>query len=536
MDDHATRHSQRAVAGRAKAIRQDYVTPDTRIIGPDGTLRILGRRAEAMDPVMAFHKFNPSRRNPKNGKRLKSGASATKTSQRDGALPFWRKSTNGSAGAGGGLIGGILRGPMEVLGRIPVMNMLVTAALAHRVWSFVARRFFGGGAGGNGAAARIGDRQIAKHGSEYDDENEEDEEDGLDEHAEELLEQMQHASMLPTMLRSSLPRPHRTSLAKRAAQQYHSRPRGYRTAHQMIHGGPAPATTSGVLGAGNRGGSNKAGQAAGGVGRRQAQRRQLGKLEKMDLIVRQQVRAAMLAQQRQQVYLLQQQVQLGSLEAGTGYDARSTALSVVQGAADHAGSNDSSCATRQSSLSLIQRQQQDANTKQASSGLPVLAGMCPTAAGAILPLHRLQTGMLQPPAFQPLPPELRARLQCMKQPGAATMAPSFKAAAAGPPPSALQATAQLPCANSDPDSGEAAAAGPGSSGSGSGGTAENENTSRAQGQSQQQGQDEAPIGDGAAELTNGILQDSEVKIMVPRVARSLRNAAKAANQRAETWG
>ncbi|GIL46451.1 hypothetical protein Vafri_3444 [Volvox africanus] len=530
MDDHATRHSQRAMAGRAKVIRQDYVPPDTRIIGPDGTLRILGRRAEAMDPVMAFHKFNPSRRNPKNGKRLKSGASGTKTSQRDGgaaALPFGRKATKGSAGAGGGLIGGILRGPMEVLGRIPVMNMLVTAVLAHRVWSFVARRFFGGGGGGSGAAARIGDRQLAKYGGEYDNnDNEEDEDDDLDERAEELLEQMQHASMLPTMLRSSLPRPHRTSLAKRAAQQYHSRPRGYRTAHQMIHGGPAPATTNGVLGASNRGGSNKAGQAAGGPGRRQAQRRQLGKLEKMDLIVRQQVRAAMLAQQRQQEYLLQQEVQLGALEAGPGYDARSRALSVAQGAADHAA--------RQLPLPLIQRQQQHVDNKQASSGPLVLAGMCPTAAGTVPPLHRLQPGMPPPPAFQPLPPELRARLQGKRQPGAATMAPAFKAAAAGPPPSAPQAAAQLPCANSDPDLGEAAAAGPGSSGNGSGETAENENTSRAKCQGQQQGQDEAPIGDDAAALTNETLQDSEVKIMVPRVARSLRNAVKAVDGRVGT--
>ncbi|GIL71294.1 hypothetical protein Vretimale_2853 [Volvox reticuliferus] len=526
MDDHATRHSQRAAAGHSKAVRQDYVPPDTRIIGPDGTLRILGRRVEAMDPVMAFHKFNPTRRDSKNGKRLKPGAVGTKTSRRNGgaaSLPFGRKATKGIAGAGDGLIEGILRRPMDVLGRIPFMNMLVTAALAHRVWSFVTRRFFGGGASGGSAAARIGDRQLAKRGGEYDDDDEEDEDDDLNERAEELLGRMQHASMLPTMLRSSLPRPHRTSLAKRAAQQYHSRPRGYRTAHQIIHGGPANATTNGVLDAGIRG-SNKAGQAAGGAGRRQAQRRQLGKLEKMDLIVRQQVRAAMLAQQRQQEHLLQQQIQLGALEAGPSCGTRLRGLSVAQAAVDHAGSNGSSCAVqRQSPLPLPHP-----NPQHASSGPLVLAGIgaTPAAAGAVLPLHGLELGMPPPPAFRPLPPELRARLQGMRQTGAAAMAPAFRAAAAGPPP-APQAGAQLPCANNDTGLGAAAAFGIGSSGNGWEGAIENETSARAQGQSQLQGQDEGPIGNGIAALVSGKFEDSDAKIVVPRVARSARNASKA---------
>ena len=87
------------------------------------------------------------------------------------------------------------------------------------------------------------------------------------------------------MLRSSLPRPKRTNAARRAAQQHHSRPRSYRTAHQMMHpGGAAGAGGPAKPGAA---GAGAAGEGAGG--RRAAAQRPLGKLEKMDLLVRQQV-------------------------------------------------------------------------------------------------------------------------------------------------------------------------------------------------------------------------------------------------------
>lgn len=69
--------------------------------------------------------------------------------------------------------------------------------------------------------------------------------------------------MLPAFLRASLPKPKHVPLGKRAAKQYHSRPRDHKTAHQMLHPG--------------QNGPNA------------PRRRPLGKLEQMDLLVRQQV-------------------------------------------------------------------------------------------------------------------------------------------------------------------------------------------------------------------------------------------------------
>ncbi|EFJ40294.1 hypothetical protein VOLCADRAFT_108232 [Volvox carteri f. nagariensis] len=427
MEDNATRHSLRAAAGLSKAIRQEYVPPDTHILGPDGTLRILGRRAETLDPVIAFRKSNPARRNAKSGKRPPRGRSTAL-----GGAPFGRGVKAG--GSGGGPLGGFLQGPMELLGRIPLMNVLVTAALAHRVWSLVTRRLFGGdgrktasssSSSAAAAAQRGGDRQLARRNGDYDDDDDdEDDEYDMDEHAEELLSKVQHASMLPAMLRSSLPRPHRTSLAKRAAQQYHSRQRSYRTAHQMLHGGPAGATGgSGSLGAGSNGGggggAGRPGQGvAGGTGRRQAQRRPLGKLEKMDLIVRQQIRAAMLAQQRQQeqellLRLQQQQPELAAGPSGAASLQQQPSQRLLHQRSDHA------CPAPSGQLVL-------AATSGNSGG----------SRGPYPPANRtpLHPGPPPPPAFRPLPPELRARLHGVRQPGAVAMAPAARAAAAGPPP------------------------------------------------------------------------------------------------------
>ncbi len=88
------------------------------------------------------------------------------------------------------------------------------------------------------------------------------------------------------MVRAALPKQRkRPSLPKRAAQQYHSRPRGYRTAHQMMHpGSGAPVAAAGA-------GADAAAVGGGGGGRRAPAQRPVGKLEKMDMLLRQQVRS-----------------------------------------------------------------------------------------------------------------------------------------------------------------------------------------------------------------------------------------------------
>lgn len=81
--------------------------------------------------------------------------------------------------------------------------------------------------------------------------------------------------LLPTMLRASLPKPKRKGRAQRAAELHHSRPRSYKTAHSMMHPGTHPA----------------AGASAGSKGANVAKQRPVGKLEKMDILARQQVRS-----------------------------------------------------------------------------------------------------------------------------------------------------------------------------------------------------------------------------------------------------
>lgn len=70
------------------------------------------------------------------------------------------------------------------------------------------------------------------------------------------------------MLRASLPKPNRMGLAKRAGTLAHSRIQSHKTSHQMLHPGTAQVT---------------------GQGRCTAQQRPLGKLERMDMLARQQV-------------------------------------------------------------------------------------------------------------------------------------------------------------------------------------------------------------------------------------------------------
>ncbi|GLC37276.1 hypothetical protein PLESTB_001141100 [Pleodorina starrii] len=512
MGDNGTRHSQRAAAGLSKAIRRDYVRPDTQIVGPDGTVRYLGRRNESVDPVMAFHKYNPARRDARTGKRPKPGAAAAgaaATARRGGVkdVAFGRSARNDDAD--GGPLGGLLRGPRDLVNRIPFMHLAITAALAHRVWCFVTRRFFGSSDAAAAAARENGNRQLATRAANGEEEEYDDDEYDLDERTEELLAQMQHASMLPTMLRASLPRSHRTSLAKRAAQQYHSRPRGYRTAHQMMHGGPAPATANGAGGSGGR-------QAAGGSGRRQAQRRPLGKLEKMDLIVRQQVRAAMLAQQQQQEQRLHQQ--LGALEPGPAAAAR-LALpgpAVAPGAA--------------SSSSALSTGQCGPPPPQASTSGPLVPAAAATGALPPAPPHWLQAGPPPPPppAFRALPPELRARFQGMRHPGAAALAPAVRAAAAGPPPVGLQEAQAAPGVSGSSGATTAAASGSAASGSGAG--------AAVQGPGEASGRGHGDMDAAAAGMVaagEGDSEGAEVRLAVPRVARGVRFARKAVGQENE---
>lgn len=143
-----------------------------------------------MDPLIAYRKFNPSRRHAGNSRRSRriAGAPAGRRNRGGAAAAlsgFGRSSCNG-------IMGNLMKGPMGILGRIPLMNLLVTAALTHRIWCFVTRRFFSGG----GLAACSDDRRLAMQataGGAYDGEYDEfDELDDLDEHEEHLLEQMQH--------------------------------------------------------------------------------------------------------------------------------------------------------------------------------------------------------------------------------------------------------------------------------------------------------------------------------------------------------
>ncbi|KXZ51513.1 hypothetical protein GPECTOR_12g476 [Gonium pectorale] len=375
-----TRHSMRASGGQMNAVRHDFTRPDTLIVGPDGKTLVLGRPTKQEGQATGFHKYNPARRG--------RAAAVSKKNPKFAKLPSAR------------LDGDALppQGPLAFLSRIPLMNLVLTAVLVHRVASFVGRRLFGGpnaaAAGGRGAGAGAAQRQrqlVRPHG-EYGEDDEEDW-DELDERAEELLEQMQHASMLPTMLRSSLPKPQRTNLAKRAAAAHRNRPRGHRTSHAMLHGGPTANVATAAAAAASAAGGDAA-------GRRPAARRPLGKLEKMDLIVRQQVRAAMLAQQRQQILQLQQQ--------GGG-----EALPALPAGASHAGP-----------LAL------PAGGGQQMALVPA-GGSAAAPYASQLPLP--------PPPFRPLPPHLLARLAGAPQVRAAAAAPSARPMPPVPPASVASA-------------------------------------------------------------------------------------------------
>ncbi|KAG2448700.1 hypothetical protein HYH02_006056 [Chlamydomonas schloesseri] len=370
MSENTTKHALRAAAGQSKAFRSEVVRPDTLVAGPDGKTLVLGRKPDAALSAPRFHKYNPGRR----------GAGAAKFAKAAAAAAAARR-----------------RGPESLPGRIPFAHLILTAVIVHRVWTFLSRRLLRkpdakAGAGGKELARRRGEGGADGEDGDEEEEDEEEEEEELDERAEALLSQMQSASMLPTMLRSSLPRPKRTNAARRAAQQHHSRPRGYRTAHQMMHPAGAGPAKPGAAAA-----------AAGGEGgRRAAAQRPLGKLEKMDLLVRQQVRAAMLAQAQQHHQLTQQ----GLL--GPGAAAGAPALPAAAGA-DPSGSGSSTAGA----LALPPR------------SLP---------AGAIPP-----PPPLAPPVFRPLPPDLMARMAGMPRPAAAAMAPSARrAAAAAPAPEQMQ--------------------------------------------------------------------------------------------------
>lgn len=78
------------------------------------------------DAVAAFHKFNPSRRDPRTGKpNFKAAAAA----RRKGLPPP---------------------------GRLPFVHMVLTAVVAHRVFTFVLRRLFGKDKGRGPQAAGAG--------------------------------------------------------------------------------------------------------------------------------------------------------------------------------------------------------------------------------------------------------------------------------------------------------------------------------------------------------------------------------------------
>lgn len=131
----------------------------------------------------------------------------------------------------------------------------------------------------------------------------------------------------------------------------------------------------------------------------------------------------------------------------------------------------------------------------------------PGVAGAYVTPHRLQPGPPPPPTFRPLPPELLARLQGKRYPNAAAVAPAAKAASAGPPPLDLEYS-------SCPD-GSLAAAGVCDSESGRAG--------------QRRGEGLVSDAGGSATRVNvkvegdGLPEDAEEKIVVPRVARGARN-------------
>ncbi|KAG2433024.1 hypothetical protein HXX76_008751 [Chlamydomonas incerta] len=390
MGDNTTKHSLRAAAGQSKAFRSEVVRPDTLIAGPDGKALVLGRKPDAAASAPRFHKFNPGRR----------GAGAAKFTKAAAAAAAARRS-----------------GPESLPGRIPFAHMILTAVIVHRVWTFLSRRLLRkpdakAGAGSKQLARRRGEG--GADGEEDEEDEDEDEEEELDERAEELLSQMQGASMLPTMLRSSLPRPKHANAARRAAQQHHSRPRTYRTAHQMMHPGGAAGAAPAKPGA--------AGAGEGAAGRRPVAQRPLGKLEKMDLLVRQQVRAAMLAQAQQHHQMMQQQ---GLLGPGAGA-APHPALPGPSGSAAGAAGPSSTAGGAST------------GTGPSGSSGPLALAPRPLPAGAIPP-----PPPLAPPAFRPLPPDLMARLAGMPRPGAAAAAPSARrAAAAASVPEQLQAQQQ----------------------------------------------------------------------------------------------